>query len=199
VRHFLRGDVILYFTIKGTYEDMPPHRRLTAVLRVVAERTSHAAAGDWYRAQGKALPRNLMLPGNGPLPLGMTEGFYRRKRKDRGKPIEEIVRPRGPEDYERIVAEWDKLYSERKARCQDVRICEALFRDVWHGKNVDDALVGRAFGRAFPNTKDKPQRIETLTAERLLGNLGLEDVFRAATGGGAAPAEHAPNGGPRAG
>jgi hypothetical protein len=64
VKLLRRRDVVAYFAIKFSYDGEPQHRRLTAVLRVEDECTSHAQPGDWYRARRQPLPRNVMLPGN---------------------------------------------------------------------------------------------------------------------------------------
>jgi hypothetical protein len=76
VRSFQRDDIILYFTTKSSYLGPAAHRRLTGILRVIVEFGSHAAAALWYEQNGFSLPRNIMVPGNPPLPLEMTEGGY---------------------------------------------------------------------------------------------------------------------------
>jgi hypothetical protein len=166
LRKFNALDLVAYFTVKRPYFGEPSHWRLTAVLRVLELFKSHAGAGDWYRGRSLPLPRNLMLPGNGPLPLRETEGFYR-------LPSGTRVFPNGPDDDERIVREWDAIYAKRRGECQDVRVCEAVFRDVEHGRVLDDAAARDVFGGRFPNTELRPQKVAAATMRRLLVAVGL--------------------------
>src|SRR5207253_136442 len=49
----LPGDLVVYVTAKGRYENWPTeHWRLTAVLKVVERFASHEDAAAWYRASG---------------------------------------------------------------------------------------------------------------------------------------------------
>ena len=165
VRVLSGGDLVAYFGVKFPYFGQASHRRLTAVLRVIEECRSHLQAGDWYRARKEALPRNLMLPGNDPLPLGMTEGFYRPPGA-RGR--QDWVRPTGPSDHERVVREWNELYARRRGRCQDVRVCEIVFRDINQGRIVNDAVISDVFDGSFPNTEHRPREIGAHTMRTLL-------------------------------
>jgi hypothetical protein len=150
---------------------------LTAVLSVLSARKSHAGAGDFYRERGLPLPRNLLLPGNPPLPIEMTEGFYRTEGPDGA---EVRVSPRDAEDGPRVVAAWDKLYSQRKNQCQDVRICEPRFVDVAQGRVVDDATVLNVFGpKGFPNTQLRPAKLDRAIVVALLQACGLGAVAEA--------------------
>jgi hypothetical protein len=170
LRKFNKDDLIAYFTVKRPYFGEPSHWRSTAVLRVLESCRSHAGAGDWYRARSQPLPRNLMLPGNPPLPLSETEGFYRREDQN-GEEVR--VYSRGPDDDERVVREWDAIYAERRGRCQDVRVCEALFRDIEDGRVMNDDAVRDVFRGPFPNTELRPQRVPAATMHRLMTWLNL--------------------------
>jgi hypothetical protein len=165
LRKFIKDDLIAYFTVKRHYFGEPSHWRLTAVLRVLEPFKSHAGAGDWYRGRSLPLPRNLMLPGNSPLPLSETEGFYR-------LPDGTQVFPRGPDDDERIVREWDAIYARRRGDCQDVRVCEVVFRDLIEGRVMDDVAARDVFAGPFPNTELRPQKLSSATMRRLMTWLG---------------------------
>ena len=166
LRKFKKDDLVAYFTVKRPYAGELSHWRSTAVLRVLEECRSHAGAGDWYRARSQPLPRNLMLPDNLPLSLSETEGFYR-------LPDGTQVFPTGPDDDARIVREWDAIYAKRRGDCQDVRVCEAVFRDITDGRVMDDATAREVFGGAFPNTELRPQKIPAATMRKLLAWLEL--------------------------
>lgn len=142
------GDVVAYFTVKRCYQgDVASHRRLTAVLRVVAEERSHASAARWYEQHGFPLPRNIMVPGNGPLPLAQTEGGYR---DDDGK----IVLPNSPQDEARVLQHWEKLYQQRRYKVGAVRVCEPIYMNVREGYPFLDRDVDDVFGKAgFPDTQ----------------------------------------------
>src|SRR5260370_35243780 len=71
------GDLAVYITCKGSYQDIKPsHWRLVAILEVLKRFESHADAADWYSSQGIALPRNCMVEGNPPLAIEMTAPHY---------------------------------------------------------------------------------------------------------------------------
>ena len=177
VRKLAEGDIVVYVTTRGPFEGQEPHRRLTAVLTVLSARKSHAGAGDFYREKGLPLPRNLLLPGNGPLPIEMTEGFYRADGPD-GEEVR--VSPRDAGDGPRVVAEWDKQFTLRKNQCQDVRICEPRFVDVAQGRVLDDATVTSVFGpKGFPNTQLRPAKMDRAIAVALLQACGLGEVAEA--------------------
>lgn len=173
VRKLEIGDVVIYTTVRDAYEGIAAHRRMTAVLRVIAAHRSHPSAADFYRTRDLPLPRNLFVPNNPPLPLDMTEGFY--WTKVNGRKVR--VAPDGPADAPRILAEWDAIYRERRDRCQDVRICEIVFRDLWNGRIVDEQMISAIFGPdGFPNTEYRPARIGQTTAAALLSQCGLGDI-----------------------
>lgn len=141
-------DVVAYFTVKRIYEGgAAPHRRLTAVLRVVAEERSHANAARWYERHDFPLPRNIMVPGNGPLPLAQTEGGYR---GDDG----EVVLPKSSQDEARVLQHWEKLYQQRRYDVGAVRVCEPIYVNVREGYAFREHIVDEIFGKAgFPNTQ----------------------------------------------
>lgn len=148
VKRLRCDDVVAYFTVKRIYEaGAVPHRRLTAVLRVVAEERSHASAARWYEQHGFPLPRNVMVPGNGPLPLAQTEGGYRDKDGA-------IVLPKSSQDEARVLQHWEKLYQKRRYDVGAVRICEPIYVNVCEGYAFRDHVVDEVFGKAgFPNTQ----------------------------------------------
>jgi hypothetical protein len=72
------SDIVGYMTCKGRYgEPREPHRRLTAVLEVIAVVPSHAEAAHWYRDRDLPLPSNCMVPGNLPKPLAESHRKHR--------------------------------------------------------------------------------------------------------------------------
>lgn len=171
VRRLRCDDIVAYFTVKRSYEgSAAPHRRLTAVLRVVAEERSHASAARWYEQNGFPLPRNIMVPGNGPLPLAQTEGGYR----DHDG---EIVLPRSSTDEARVLQHWDKLYQQRRYDVGAVRVCEPIYVNVSEGYPFRDQTVDEVFGKAgFPNTQWRfaPCSIEIMRSILVL--VGGEDL-----------------------
>jgi hypothetical protein len=85
------GDGVAYITKIGNYgEDVRPHWRLTALLRVDHLFTTHAHAADWYRAKGLPVPRNCIVPGNPPVPLDQN----RRTPQQRGQGTGRRYEPR---------------------------------------------------------------------------------------------------------
>ena len=173
-------DVVAYFTVKRScYGEAAWHRRLTAVLRVVAEERSHASAARWYEQHGFPLPRNIMVPGNGPLPLAQTEGGYR---DEDG----EIVLPKSLQDEARVLQHWEKLYQQRRYDVGAVRICEPIYVNVREGHPFRDHDVEKVFGKAgFPNTQWRfaPCSVEiTRTILRLAGGEDLTAQLTAVRG-----------------
>jgi hypothetical protein len=167
---FHRHDIILYFTVKGRYCGLARHRRLTAVLRVIDELPSHAQAARWYDNSGFVLPRNIMVPGNPPLPLEMTEGGYR----ENGQ----IFLPRDSGDAARVLAHWNQLYQERSEELGDVRVCFPLRVNVFEGFPLSDSLVAQIFGDAgFPNTQFRPAKVSKSLVESVLRRTGNDDVI----------------------
>lgn len=172
VRKLEVGDVVIYTTVRDAYDGTAAHRRVTAVLRVIAAHRSHPSAADFFRARDLPLPRNLFVPNNPPLPLDMTEGFYWKKVD--GRKVR--VSPGAPADEPRILEEWNTIYRQRRDKCQDVRICEIVFRDLWNGRAIDDHTVSTVFGDGgFPNTEHRPARIGRATAAALLRACALDE------------------------
>lgn len=168
VRRYEPGDVVVYMTVNGFYEALrPAHRRLVAVLRVIAKQQSHVAAEKWYRACNSELPRNIMVIGNGPLPLEQTQGFYLDDRKKK-------VFPRDRSDHGRILEEWDAIYNERRYKCGHVRICEALYRELCDPPALWPGDVGRVFADGeFPDTEYRPKPIVEAVARKLMDVCGV--------------------------
>ncbi len=76
------GDVVAYTTITGNWHkpgspQLPRHRRLTTVLRVVDLCYSHDEAARWYRKRGLTLPSNCVVEGNPAKPLRFSHRLTR--------------------------------------------------------------------------------------------------------------------------
>jgi hypothetical protein len=108
--------------------------------------------------------------------MQMTEGFYWKKVKRDGKVFKERVFPQDPDDYARVLGEWDRLYEQRRLACQEVRPCTALWRDIRVGRRFTDDVALESFPDGFPSAKDRPQEVARGTFVALLRRLELEDV-----------------------
>ena len=92
------GDVVVYLTKKGRYENLPPHRRLVASVTIYKKFTSHHDAAAWYNAQNADLPKNCLVENNAPVAWEKTHQ----------KPIL-------PDGEPKTLENWDSKYQARAA------------------------------------------------------------------------------------
>lgn len=145
-------DVVVYMTKLGRYADRPRHHRITAVLRVGWLFDSHAAAADWYIAQGLTLPSNCMVEGNPPVHVTRTH------RKNANRYIS---------DDDEFTRRWDVGYRQRARRHGRFVVCEATWRDLsWSAPIVHDEDLETIFGKV-PGTRN-PGRLPITRLEPLL-------------------------------
>jgi hypothetical protein len=136
------GDVVAYMTMKRRYGSKTPHRRLTAVLRVVETFPTHRDGAWWYAERGLGVPSNCLVPNNPPYRLQESAGACGSKKKGGcGRPSWK---------------EWDELYQERCRQHGAFVVCDVLFRKLsWSAPVItDEALIG-VFGRLPPTRNPK--------------------------------------------
>lgn len=165
---FAVGERVAYFTVGS------PHR-LAAILLVVERFSTHAsAASGWYRRRGIALPRNLIVPGNGPLRFGLTCGFYTNAEGDRVYPDAAVNRTERD-----VVRQWDEIYMGRQIEAPHVLVCQRLFVDLENPPELSATLVKRVFPKGkFPGTQT-PAKVDEKVIDALVAELGvrLEPVW----------------------
>lgn len=136
------GDEVVYITVKSAFgQQIEPHYRLVAHLRVIHLSDTHDAAALWYRSQGLAIPSNLMVTGNGPRPYEQTNG-----RNDNG------YRNR-PEDVK--LRKWDGEYRERAKRIGRVVHCEPVYLELHNPPSLFVQDFKNIFCR-MPGTQTPP-------------------------------------------
>jgi hypothetical protein len=150
------GDVVVYLAKKGKYQSQIPHRRLSAVLRVIHVFDNHGAAATWYRAQGLPLPSNCMVGGNPPNPLDHSHRHNEYSRLPEAQ----------------FHHNWDMGYHARARKFPTFVVCEAIRRDLgWNAKEVHDADLLAVFGRV-PATRN-PGRLNISHWKDLMRQLGV--------------------------
>jgi len=147
------GDVVGYMTRKARYGALlAPHRRLTAVLEVVAVLQSHEEAACWYHQRKLALPNNCMVQGNPPKSLEESHRIHKTPR---------LL------DDDRLARRWNAQYQRRATKYPRFVVCQPLFRDLsWDAPVVEDRHLIAAFGRV-PGTRN-PGAVPQEGFERLL-------------------------------
>jgi hypothetical protein len=165
------GDVVVYITSKGRYENLPvDHWRFTAVLKVIERFATHEEAAEWYQAKGLPLPSNCLVEGNKPLPLEVTCGFY----------CDDDDKERVP----RNVAEWDERYQSRVEASSVFLVCKPLYIRLRNAPAINDNDVKLIFPNKKMPTARIPSVIAPETLQRILQMSGiriapeeLEDVY----------------------
>ena len=133
------SDVVMYLTKKERYGARQPHRRLTAVLEVLAVLASHADAAAWYKKRGMPLPNNCMVAGNRPHPLDESHRRFRAG---------------GCAGDARTHRSWEAGYRARARRYPTFVVCRPLFRELsWNAPVVEDAHMIKALGH-LPGTQN---------------------------------------------
>lgn len=133
------GDFVAYLTRKARYGLKERHRRLTALLQVVALFESHAAAADYYRECRRPLPQNCVVPGNLPLPLDHSH-----RRFDASGCASDSQTHRA----------WEAEYRARARKFPRFVVCEPMYQNLsWTAPVVGDAELQRVFGR-IPGTQN---------------------------------------------
>jgi hypothetical protein len=158
---FHEGERVAYFTAG--------RHRLAAVLRIERSFGSHAEArDDWYVAHGLPLPRNLVVPGNEPLPFELTCGFFtgadgRVVRPNAARGLTPVV----------LVRQWDGLYRKRAKDAPHVHVCRPLYVNLTAPIELKDETAARVFpeGR-FPGTQT-PKRVEEGVIDDIAAALGI--------------------------
>jgi hypothetical protein len=105
-------------------------RRLVAVLEAVQEFSSHVDAAGWYQSNGIRVPANCIVPGNGPVPFGLTDPKMTR---EAAKYTDSKV--------------WDRaVYVPRAKKCLKCFACEASFMDLHNPPIVASSFWDQWFG-----------------------------------------------------
>ncbi len=92
------NDIVVYLTKKAGYDDLPPHRRFVAAVKIIHAFGSHEEAAVWYGEQDAALPKNCMVSGNPPVPWEQTH-----------------QKPALPKGEAKNMENWDSKYEYRAA------------------------------------------------------------------------------------
>lgn len=143
---------------KGRYRpSLPPHHRLTAVLRVLHVLPSHAAAAQWFRDRNLPLPSNCHVVGNPPEPFDCSHRIYNSS---------------SCLGAARTHREWDASYRVRAIKHPTFVICSPHFRNLsWDAPVVEDQQLRQVFG-GIPGTQN-PGRLAMDMLSQLLQVLGL--------------------------
>jgi hypothetical protein len=157
------GDVVGYMTKKRRYGSTNPHRRLTAVLRVVAVFASHAEGSQWYRDQNLRLPSNCLVAGNAAVSLEMSHQLH----EDRGTLADD-----------RLARRWDVQYQLRAKEMPTFVVCTSLFSNLsWRAPIVLDTDLEHTFGK-IPGTQN-PGRLSCVDFNKLLARLDIPELLSA--------------------
>jgi len=117
-------DIIIYVTNKKGVGS----RKLISVLKVTKIFESHEVAADWYIAQNKCIPNNLMVDGNRPFDLNKThqkmgwDAWTKQKQ---------------------TLDTWDKSYYDRANDKGKVALCEILYRELNNPIQLDESKFER--------------------------------------------------------
>ena len=143
-------DVAVYMTVKRKYPGCPsPHRRLTAILKVLKRFKSHEVAAEWYQEKGLKLPSNCVVRENPPLALEKTSNPCRYCR----------------------VESWDASYRKRSRKTGVFLVCKALFLELHSPPAITDQMLCAVFGR-IPGTQN-PGAISDLEYKKLTRLVGV--------------------------
>lgn len=140
------GDRVAYLTCKGRYAGHIGWC-LVALLTVKHRFESHAAAADWYAAQGYGLPSNCIVRGNNPQPYDRT---------NRRLPADVRARVGVATDSVRAVRLWNATYAARARDCSVILACRADFLELWHPRVLSCRDMISIFGR-IPVTQNPPK------------------------------------------
>lgn len=140
------GDIVVYLTRQGRYEELDWHWRLVAVLRVRTRFATHQEAAAWHRATGLDLPSDCIVDGNPPLPTVHTH-----------QPGADL-------------ASWDARYAERVRAYGAFLVCDPLWMDLFEPRVVSRRLLTDVFGKV-PTTRTPPA-ISEAEYQRLLNGAG---------------------------
>ena len=135
------GDVVVYLTKKGRYENLPPHRRLVASVTIYKKFASHQDAAAWYNAQNAELPQNCLVENNAPVAWEKTHQ----------KPIL-------PDGEPKTLENWDSKYQARAALHPAFCAAKAAFLELHNPPYLSDADMVSIFtdyGR-IPITQNPP-------------------------------------------
>jgi hypothetical protein len=136
---------VAYITNQGLYGGKAGWA-LVALLNIVKRFESHAAAAEWYRTSGFAVPSNCIVPGNPPQLYHLTNQ----------KPPDVVAERVDTEaDPERAVQLWDGTYAKRAKECGVFLACEANFLELWHPPVLRHSDFHAIFGRV-PGTQNPP-------------------------------------------
>jgi hypothetical protein len=143
------GDLVVYVTVKGRYGTKAPHRRLVAVLSVIKRQTH-----ERYARGRTSLATNCIVPGNGPLPWSLTEGFFT---DERGRHTLKTVAVECGQEPQALATErhalrrWDRIYKSRKRYSNVIVTCKAAYLKLHDPILVPETTFAP---RAFPGTQN---------------------------------------------
>ncbi len=138
----LENDEILYLTVKSSFgQQIAPHYKVVAHLKVYVSFKSHKEAADWYNENSEPLPSNCMVFGNPPIPYAQTNAH-----------IED-----GWQNYsdEKKLQKWDALYRSRARRIGSFHACKLLWCDLLHPPKLFPQDLLKILGRV-PCTQTPP-------------------------------------------
>ena len=152
-----KGDVVAYMLKRACYGMGYKHQRITAVLRVIAIKQSHAEGAAWYRQDRRRLPNNCVVLRNKAFPL--AKSHQRIPNRTIGCEPDEWCR-------------WDAHYKLRADADGTFAICQRLFINLdWDAPEVTKEALLAAFGKV-PCTRN-PKKQSLKAGQRLLKRLGL--------------------------
>lgn len=143
-----RGDLILYLTVQGRWEDRRPHWRLVGLLRVVHTLPSHEAAATWYVSRGLPAPSNCTIRGSRPLPISRTAGVPRELAATTPK--------------SRQLRAWDAGYKARALKTPKFVVTRAIHIYVRRPPKVERVHWNKVFGKVLNTQSPQNVAIEQL-------------------------------------
>lgn len=147
------GDLAVYITCKGSYQDIKPsHWRLVAILEVLKRFELHNDAELWYTSQGIPLPRNCMVKGNPPLVIELTAPITK---------------------FGTDLRLWDLEYQRRARKCGVFLACKPQFLELYNPPIITEEIMCQAFNR-IPGTQNPPAILPE-EFEKLKGLCGSGD------------------------
>lgn len=151
------GDRVAFVTHRGRHKGLygDAHWRLVALLRVALRFESHAEAAEWYTSRRMALPRNLIVPGNPPLPLDHSDGRAPHELPEDAPP------PDADESAGKRLRAWDALCRARARRHGVVLACRPVFLELVEPRPIYAEEWVEWLGRV-PVTRNPPQIGECL-------------------------------------
>lgn len=153
-----KDDIVAYVLRKDRYGQKLPHRRLTAILRVLEILPSHTQGAMWYQQRGLNLPNNCWVHGNPAKPFEQSHRQHK------------ISNAVGPDETHH---HWDVGYKARARKYGTFVVCEKLYCELtWSAPEVSDEQLVSAFGKVLSTQNPSVESISC--AEQFFALMGID-------------------------